>query len=165
MSVSKMAVGLPKVFLQVSFTTWLPWIAWGALLAKICSLHPTSSGELSQFRETCFPNCLLSWSLVRSPELKAHRCIGRHPSVCRPSIVNIFKWHLLWSHEADSYQISHIASIGWEKEKLCFLFQSDKNSGCYSSLQLPLTYNGNSCIYCSHCRYFDKFCRKVPMAT
>ena len=29
----------------------------------------------------------------------------------RPSSFNIFKRHLLWSHEADSYQISHTASI------------------------------------------------------
>ena len=30
--------------------------------------------------------------------------------------------------------ISHIASIGRGNEKLCFLFQSDKNSGCYGNL-------------------------------
>ena len=27
------------------------------------------------------------------------------------SSINIFKWHLLWSRKADSYQISHIAFI------------------------------------------------------
>ena len=39
--------------------------------------------------------------------------IVRQASIVRPSSsVNIFKRHLLWSHEADSYQISHIASVG-----------------------------------------------------
>ena len=57
----------------------------------------------------------------------------RRPSVVRPS-VNIFKRHLLVSREADSFHISHIASIGRGNEKLCFLFQSDKNSGCYGNL-------------------------------
>ena len=56
-------------------------------------------------------------SIFSSPEPKAHRWVysmGRHlSSVChRPSSVNIFKQHLLWSHEAYSYRISHIASIG-----------------------------------------------------
>ena len=52
--------------------------------------------------------------IISSPEPKAHRwasSIGRHPSS-----INIFKPHLHWSHEADSYQISHIASIGWGNE-------------------------------------------------
>ena len=52
-----------------------------------------------------------------SPEPKAHRwaySICRHTSSVRhrASSVNIFKRYVLWSHEADSYQISHIASIG-----------------------------------------------------
>ena len=55
------------------------------------------------------------------------------PSVVRPS-VNIFKRHLLLSREADSFHISHIESIGRGNEKLCFLFQSDKNSDCYGNL-------------------------------
>ena len=55
-------------------------------------------------------------------------------SVVRPSSVNSFKRHLLWSREADFFHISHIASIGRGNEKLCFLFQSDKNSGCYGNL-------------------------------
>ena len=54
-------------------------------------------------------------------------------SVVRPS-VNIFKRNLLRSYEADSFHISHIASIGRGNKKLCFLFQSDKNSGCYGNL-------------------------------
>ena len=43
----------------------------------------------------------------------------RRPSSVRPS-VNIFKRHLLCGHEADSFHISHIASIGRGNEKLCF---------------------------------------------
>ena len=50
------------------------------------------------------------------------------------SIMNIFKRLLLWCREADSFHISHIASIGRGNEKLYFLFQSDKNSGCYGNL-------------------------------
>ena len=46
--------------------------------------------------------------------------------------VNIFK------HEADSFHISHIASIGRGNEKLCFLFQSDENSGGYGNLRVPI---------------------------
>ena len=46
--------------------------------------------------------------------------------------VNIFK------HEADSFHISHTASIGRGNEKLCFLFQSDKNSGGYGNLRVPI---------------------------
>ena len=99
--------------------------------------------------------------IFSSPEPKAHRwaySIGRHPSS-----VDIFKRHLLWSHEADSYQISHIASIGRGNEYLCFLFQSDKNSGCYGNLYFPLTYNGKSGNWqflLSHCRYLDFFLQK-----
>ena len=55
-------------------------------------------------------------------------------SVVRPSSVNIFKRHLLCSRKADSFHISHIAFIGKGNKKLCFLFQSDKNSGCYGNL-------------------------------
>ena len=36
--------------------------------------------------------------------------------------------------ESDFLHISHIASIGRVNEKLCFLFQSYKNSGCYGNL-------------------------------
>ena len=45
----------------------------------------------------------LHFSFLSSPKPKAGiRCLS----------VKIFKWHLLWSHEADPYQISPIASIG-----------------------------------------------------
>ena len=43
-----------------------------------------------------------------------------HPSSVSPSSVNIFKRHLLWSREANSSHISHIASIGRGNENLCF---------------------------------------------
>ena len=78
--------------------------------------------------------------IISSPERKAHRWaynIGRHLlSVrrCRSSVVNIFKRHLLWSHEADSCHILHIASIGRGNEKCCFLSKSDKNFGCYGNI-------------------------------
>ena len=45
---------------------------------------------------------------------------------------------------------------------MAFLSQTDKNSGCYGNLQLPLTYNGGKWkmafhdLLLSHCRYFDK---------
>ena len=34
---------------------------------------------------------------------------------------------------------SHIASTGGGNEYLCFLFRSDKYSGCYGNLKFPLT--------------------------
>ena len=55
------------------------------------------------------------------------------PSVVRPS-VRLSKFSNDISSEADSFHISYIASIGRGNEKLCFLFQSDKNSGCYGNL-------------------------------
>ena len=39
-----------------------------------------------------------------------------------------------FSSEADSFHILHIASIGGGNGNLCFLFQSDKNFGCYGNL-------------------------------
>ena len=112
----------------------------------------------------------VGWPLIfSSPEPKAHRWpyrIGRHPSSVRPSVVvNIFKRHRLWSHEADSYHIALTSSVGRENEKLCFLFQSDKNSGCYSNL--PLTYNGKKRYWhllLPHCRYFYKSLQKGSLS-
>ena len=78
------------------------------------------------------------FGLISSAVPKAYS-ITRHPSSL--SVVNIFKWHLHWSQEAHSYHISHIAFIGSGNESHCFLSQSEKNSGCYGNLQLPLTYN------------------------
>ena len=67
----------------------------------------------------------------------SRRLIGElivYEGIRRPSSVNIFKRHRLLTREADSFHISHIASIGRGNEKLCFLFQSDKNFGCYGNL-------------------------------
>ena len=55
--------------------------------------------------------------------------VNEHIGSCQS--VNILKRHLLWSHEANSYQISYIASIG---RGIVFLFQWDENSGCYDNL-------------------------------
>ena len=70
--------------------------------------------------------------IFSAPEPKAHRWaynIGRHPSSVRASTFSNY-----FSSEADSFHISQIASIGGGIEELCFLFQSDKNSGCYRKL-------------------------------
>ena len=37
---------------------------------------------------------------------------------------------------AESFHISHTGGVN---EYLCFLFRSDKNSGCYGNLKFPLT--------------------------
>ena len=49
-----------------------------------------------------------------------------------------------------------------------FLFQSDKNSGCYGNLSFPLTYNGKSGNWqflLSHCRYLDFFLQKCFLSS
>ena len=56
-----------------------------------------------------------------------------YKGIRRPS-VNIFKRHLLWNREADSFHITNIASLGRGNEKLCFLFRLGKNSGCNGNL-------------------------------
>ena len=67
-------------------------------------------------------------------ELKVYEGI-RRPSVRRlPTFSNdIFS-------EAEKpilFYVSHIASIGGGNEYVCFLFRSDKNSGCYGNLLFP----------------------------
>ena len=120
---------------------------------------------------------------ISSPQPKAHRwtySIGRHPS----SVVNIFKWHLLWSHETDSCQISHTTSIGQGSKKLCFFFCSNRlrtlvamttysfhwlimgkvEIGIYCCLTADILTNvlqkcslsENRCSLLSHSRYFDR---------
>ena len=77
-------------------------------------------------------------TIFSSPEPNAHRwaySIRRRPSV------NIFK-RLLWIREADSFHILHIASIGGGNKDLCFLFQSDKNCGCFIMGKVEI---GNFC--------------------
>ena len=56
-------------------------------------------------------------------ELIVYRGI-RRPSIRRPSSVR--------QHFQTTSPL--IASIGRGNEKLCFLFRSDKNSGCYGNL-------------------------------
>ena len=58
-------------------------------------------------------------------------------SVVRPSVVRLSTFSNDISSEAVRpifFYISPIASIGRGNEKLCFSFQSDKNSGCYGNL-------------------------------
>ena len=59
------------------------------------------------------------------------------PSSLRQSSVRLSTFSNDISSEADYFHISHIASIGRGNEKVCFLFQSDKNSGCYGNLEFP----------------------------
>ena len=59
------------------------------------------------------------------------------PSVRLSSVCQHFQTTSPLMSEADSFHISHIASIGRGNEKLCFLNQSDKNSGCYGNLKFP----------------------------
>ena len=71
--------------------------------------------------------------------------------VLRPSVLNI------------SNDFTSIASIGRRNEKLCFLFQSDKNSGCYGNLYVPWTYNwksGNLHIFSVSMGIFGFFLQK-----
>ena len=113
--------------------------------------------------------------LINSPEPKAHRwaySIGKHPWSVRPPVVqpavSIFKRLLLWSREADSFHISHIASIVGGNEYLCFLFKLDKNSGCYGNLYFLLTYNGKNGKWqflVSHRRYLDFFLQKCFLSS
>ena len=63
----------------------------------------------------------------------------RPSSVCRPS-VNIFKRHLLRSLEADSFHISHIASIGRGTNNCVF------RSGRIRTLVAMATYSSHRLI-------------------
>ena len=93
--------------------------------------------------------------------------IGRHPSSVRrrrPS-VNIFKRHLLWSHEADSYYISHKASIGRENEYYCFCpnlirtLVARASSNCHWLImgKMKLAFTANSLQI-----FWQNFYRNVP---
>ena len=107
-------------------------------------------------------------SVFSSPEPKAHRwacSIGRHPSSVRPSsvVVNIFKRHLLWSHEANSRHISHIASIGRGNEYRCFFFffpnriRTMVAMAAYSFHWLITGKSGNWQFLLPHCIYLVFF--------
>ena len=62
-------------------------------------------------------------------------------SVGRPSVVRLSVRLSTFSNDISSEAVRPIlfifhiiASIGRGNKKLCFLFQSDKNSGCYGNL-------------------------------
>ena len=76
---------------DIIFQYWLRW-------------QPRSAYSLIQQSTIAFSSLVIGerWVYI----------IARHPSI----VINIFKWHLLWSREAYSYQISHIASIGQGNE-------------------------------------------------
>ena len=81
-----------------------------------------------------------------SPEPKAHTySIGRHPSsVCHhSSSVNTFKQHLLWSHEADSYQISYMG-------RGCVF--------CFSQIRTPVAMAAYSCHWLMGNLEISNFC-------
>ena len=51
--------------------------------------------------------------------------------------VKIFKKHLLRNHLEDEAETWHTCLGYCPLQKLCFLFWSDKNSGCYGNLKFP----------------------------
>ena len=83
-----------------------------------------SVGTLCKAEETSTSSLLAHLSRRLIGELIVYEGI-RRPSV-RPS-VNIYKRHLLWSREVDSFRISHIASIaGWGGGKKSCVFCSNR---------------------------------------
>ena len=72
---------------------------------KCCGVSPWTFAEktLGEISEFYF-----------SPQKKKIRARGVPQGICHLSIVNIFKQHLLWSHEADSYHIPHTIGRGNE---------------------------------------------------
>ena len=51
--------------------------------------------------------------------------------------VKMFKNLLLRNHKEDEAESWHTLLGLYPLQKLCFLFWSDKNSGCYGNLQFP----------------------------
>ena len=51
--------------------------------------------------------------------------------------VKMFKNLLLRNHIEDEAETWHTFLGLYPLQKLCFLFRSDKNSGCYGNLQFP----------------------------
>ena len=58
--------------------------------------------------------------------------------------VKMFKNLLLRNHIEDEAEIWHTCLDYYPLQKLCFLFRSDMNSGCYGIIKFPKTYNGKS---------------------
>ena len=111
-------------------------------------------------------NCinLVNLLVFSSPEPKAHRwaySIGRYPSSDRPSsssVVNIFKRHLFWSHEADSCHISYISYIGRANEYYCVCPNRIRTlvaMTTYNCHWLIMWKNENWHLLLSHCRYLN----------
>ena len=51
--------------------------------------------------------------------------------------VKMFKNLLLRNHLEDEGETWHTCLEHYPLQKLCFLFRSDKNSGCYGNLKFP----------------------------
>ena len=56
---------------------------------------------------------------------------------CVRASVRPFTFSKIFFSETDQSQILCGASMGRGNESLCFLFRSDKNSGCYGNLCFP----------------------------
>ena len=57
--------------------------------------------------------------------------------------VKLFKNLLLRNHIEDEAETWHTCLGYYPLKKLCFLFRSDINSGCYGNLKFPQTYTCN----------------------
>ena len=100
-------------------------------------------------------------------ELIVYRGV-RRPSVRRPSVINIFKRLLLWSRKADSFHISHIASIGRGNKKLCFCSDRIRTlvaMATYSSHGLIMGKRGNWQYFLSHWGYLEFFLQKCLLSS
>ena len=122
---------------------------------------------------TSYSLLLCVMCVIVSLEPKAHRwaySIGRHPSSVRPSsVVNIFKRLLLWSREADSFHIPHIASIDGEGGRVAgggggriimFFVPIGQELWLLCKLIVSTDFNdnrksGNWQFLLFHCRYLD----------
>ena len=51
--------------------------------------------------------------------------------------IKMFKNPLLRKHNEDEAETLHTCLGHYPLQKLCFLFWSDKNSGCYDNLKFP----------------------------
>ena len=60
--------------------------------------------------------------------------------------IKMFKNLLLRNHMEDKGETWHTCLGRYLLQKLCFLIQRAKNSGCYGNLNFPSTYNGKSGI-------------------
>ena len=79
--------------------------------------------------------------------------------------IKMFKNLLLRNQMEDEAETWHTCLGYYPLQKLCFLFWSEKNSGCYGNLKFPYTYNGKSAwkltISAKSLGIFDFFYRNV----